>query len=446
MRISDMIAICWRNLTRRKLRTALTAFGVVIGVCSIIVMISIGIGLEASFTAQLESFGDLTMIEVNNYGGTKVLNDEAVQKMQAIPGVEIATPLYQSWEINLMMRTKNKRYQASPQLYGIYPEALEKMGYVIESGNTLKDGDKDYSVVIGSNFAYRFRDTKKKPGRGDRVDPYPDQNGVIKKPFLDPQKEKLQIVLHPSTEKAKEIVLDMHVAGMMKPDDSKWETKEYVFMDISEMKALVNKYNKENGKPKVTEWKYEQVKVKCTDLEQVAAVQAVIKDEMGFDCWSMESTRQSMQQTAQMIQMVLGGLAAISLFVAAIGIANTMVMSIIERTREIGIMKVIGAEVGNIRLMFLMESGMIGFLGGIVGVATSYGVSYLINTLSGGGGGGDSMLGGMFGMGGGTAISIIPPWLVGFALAFSILIGVIFGFLPANRAVKISALEAIKHD
>ncbi|MEG0541859.1 MAG: ABC transporter permease, partial [Angelakisella sp.] len=75
MRISDLMAICWRNLTRRKLRTALTAFGVVIGVCAILVMISIGIGLEQYFQTMLEGWGDLTMITINNYGGTSTLDD-----------------------------------------------------------------------------------------------------------------------------------------------------------------------------------------------------------------------------------------------------------------------------------------------------------------------------------------------------------------------------------
>lgn len=448
MRISDIVAICWRNLVRRKLRTALTAFGVVIGVCAILVMISIGIGLEQSFNAQMAQWGDLTMITVNDYSGKGTLDDAAVKQMHAITGVTMATPFWQVYDINPQIITKNKRFQANPQLYGVYPEALEAMGFELESGSYLKDGDKEYSMVIGSNFAYRFRDTKKKPGRGDRVDPYPDQNGNIKKPFVDPAKDKLILQLQPQKEGVKPIDLKLTIAGTLLKNDANWESSEGVFMDIAELKALTNKYRKANGLPKQDKIKYQEVRVKCDDLENVAAIQKQIED-MGYECYSMESSRKSMQDTARMIQMVLGGLAAISLFVAAIGIANTMVMSIIERTREIGIMKVIGAEVGNIRVMFLMESGMIGFIGGIVGVALSYGVSYLINTLAaGGGGGGDgggNFLTGMFGSMG-TQISIIPTWLVAFALVFSILIGVIFGFLPANRAVKISALEAIKHD
>ncbi|MEG1874544.1 MAG: ABC transporter permease [Angelakisella sp.] len=434
MRISDMIGICWRNLVRRKLRTALTAFGVVIGVCAILVMISIGIGLEQYYTEMMKSWGDLTIINVQGYNSKTKLDDAAIAKMQALEGVDIATPLYQNWNMSMQITAKKGRYQAWAQIIGVYPEAVEKLGFKLGSGSYLKEDDKGYSLVIGSEFGYRFRDTKRKPGRGDRVDPYPDKNGVIKKPFVDPTKDKMTLMLQPQKDGAKPIEIKLNVAGIMEKDDNNWESSNAVFIDINKGKVLQDKYNKASGLPKAEKLKYDEVRVKCLDMDMVAGVQEKIK-AMGFECWSMEDSRKSMQDSARMIQMVLGGLAGISLFVAAIGIANTMVMSIIERTREIGIMKVIGAEVGNIRVMFLMEAGMIGLLGGIVGVGLSYGVSAIINKLAVGGFGGQ----------GGT-MSVIPPWLVAFALFFSILVGVIFGFLPANRAVKISALEAIKHD
>lgn len=121
-------------------------------------------------------------------------------------------------------------------------------------------------------------------------------------------------------------------------------------------------------------------------------------------------------------------------------------MSIYERTREIGIMKVLGCVVSNIRSVFLMEAGLIGFGGGVIGVIFSYGISMIINMLGGDGLGG--MFGGYYygGDAGQTAISVIPVWLIGLALIFSTLIGLVSGFSPANRAVKISALEAIKHE
>ena len=120
-----------------------------------------------------------------------------------------------------------------------------------------------------------------------------------------------------------------------------------------------------------------------------------------------------------------------------------MVMSIYERTKEIGVMKVIGAELGSIRMMFLTESAMIGLIGGIVGVGISFLLSYLLNNV---GAVGELLAQIGLSFGGGGKVSIIPWWLVGVAMFFSLTVGVVFGFIPANRAVKISALEAIRHD
>ena len=438
MRISDILSICVRNLTRRKLRTFLTALGVVIGVGLIIIAISIGIGLTMTYEEQLASWGDLTVIDVYNWNSKVTLDDAAIAKIQALDGVEIATPFYQNWDLNMQLTAKNGRYRNTNVIYGVYPEALELLGYELKEGSYLKDGDRPYSLVVGENFAYRFYDTKKT--RNNRVDPYPDENGRIKDPFVDIMKDKLVLTL-PSNKYdgngkpiGKDIVLKPTGAGVMLKNDANWEATNYAFMDINEMKGLVEKYNRQNGiKTQGKKIAYENAKVKCVDVDAVAAVQEAIT-EMGFDNNSMNDSREYMQKQALAIQLVLGGLAGFSLLVAAIGIANTMIMSIYERTREIGVMKVIGAEVRDIRVMFLLEAGMIGLLGGILGVALSFGGSWAFNNFAAGA------------MGAGSKLSVIPLWLVLVALGFSILVGVVFGFLPANRAVKISALEAIKHD
>lgn len=439
MRISDILSICFRNLTRRKMRTFLTALGVVIGVCLIIIAVSIGIGLSITYDEQMASWGDLTVINVYNWNSQVTLDDTAVAKMQALEGVDIATPFYQNWEMNYQFKTKNGRYQCYPQFYGVYPEALEKLGYELKEGKYLTPNDKEYSIVVGENFAYRFRDTKKK--RNNMVDPYPDATGKIKDPYVDVMKDKLILSL-PSQRTdsngnpiGKDIEVKPTVAGVLLRNDANWEATNAAFMDINEMKALEQKYNKQNGIKKTSnKVNYEDVRVKCVDVDSVSAVQEAIK-EMGYECNSMNDGREMMQKQALMIQLVLGGLAGFSLLVAAIGIANTMIMSIYERTREIGVMKVIGAEVRDIRVMFLLEAGMIGLLGGIMGVGLSFAGSWAFNKFAAA-----AMLGE------GSKLSVIPVWLVGIALAFSVLVGIVFGFLPANRAVKISALEAIKHD
>ena len=144
---------------------------------------------------------------------------------------------------------------------------------------------------------------------------------------------------------------------------------------------------------------------------------------------------------------MLGGLGAISLFVAALGITNTMIMSISERTREIGIMKSLGCYVSDIRILFLSEAGAIGLFGGIIGCVISFIASIVINLVSlGGFQGFPSLVLAIVGGEGISRVSVIPPWLLLFAVVFCIVIGLGSGYYPANKAVQISALEAIKSE
>ena len=137
------------------------------------------------------------------------------------------------------------------------------------------------------------------------------------------------------------------------------------------------------------------------------------------------------------VQAVLGGIGAVSLFVAAIGITNTMMMSIYERTKEIGVMKVLGCDLRNIRSLFLMEAGFIGFIGGIIGLILSYSISAVINKLAAGAGESGMMISAS------SSISYIPIWLAGLSLVFAVMVGMVAGFFPALRAMKLSPLAAI---
>ena len=148
---------------------------------------------------------------------------------------------------------------------------------------------------------------------------------------------------------------------------------------------------------------------------------------------------ENVESQALIIQAVLGGIGGITLLVASIGIANTMVMAIYERTREIGVMKVIGATGGDVMKMFLMEAGLIGACGGLLGLVCSLGASKLINYLAG------DFMG--TGMGGETYnISVIPPYLMLFALIFAFCIGIVAGLYPARRASKLSPILAIRNE
>ena len=204
-----------------------------------------------------------------------------------------------------------------------------------------------------------------------------------------------------------------------------------------------------NGSQTNTTTGYNQVIVKCKDLDSVQEVMDQIKDLGEFNVYSPIEYITSAKKTNASIQILLGAIGGISLFIAAIGITNTMVMSIYERTKEIGIMKVIGARVADIKKLFLLEAILIGFLGGGIGVIFSHIVSFVINK------GGPFLMEklGMIGMSMGIAvgdemakISSIPFWLSISSLIFASLIGLMAGYFPAKRAVKIEALKAIKSE
>lgn len=488
MRIFDVISMCFRNLFRRKVRTLLTVMGVIIGTCAIIVTISLGVGMDAAQTKMIEGMMDLTMIEIYNYGGmredgTKAqkLDDSVLKDFAAQPHVVGVTPVFEVW--NNQIQLSSGKYVYQNNLVGVYLDQLDKFGYKTKEGLLPTKNDGKQALVFGEQAAYNFVDPKR-PNKW--VGPEPDENGKVQAPFVNPMEDKFTMRVVKADEENNgggEKYFSYGGGGVMisgetsntnsdTDDDTKKDkdapTKKYeykvkptgvlvgnfkdyntmgaIFMDIEfakELNAQYNKLNKIRTNPNQDNG-YNNVKVRVDDMNNVEAVDKYIKS-LGFETYSFETYRQPMKQQTMVIQIILGSLGGISLLVAALGIANTMIMSIYERTREIGVMKVLGCNLGNIRSIFLMEAGAIGVMGGVAGVGISYLASFIMNKVLAGG-----IMAGMFGGGMGDGapvqISIIPLWLVLLGMAFATFVGLASGFYPANRAVKISALEAIKHE
>lgn len=466
MKISDEISLSARNLLRRKGRTALTLVGVVIGTCMVVLMISLGIAQTKTNEEMLQSWGDLTQIQIYGYGMMQgsdgkplYLDDAAIANIKQIPHVAAATPYAQGYNLEgTITAGRNDRYTMDiSNLIGIDPTALEPMGFTLQSGswptNTpASEKATKLQVLVGASTGYNFEDSRKSynsPKRY-RYEGQTDANGKELPPFVDIDKDKMTLTIKTgegSTEKSRS--WELEIVGVLEPDGAKgYWTQSGIVLRIQDMKMLQKIYN-DMTKTKEESKSYDQVYVKVDDLSNVTDVETAIHD-LGFtNTYSMNQQREEMQKQVMNSQMIFGGIAAVSLLVAAINIINTMTMAIYERTREIGVMKVLGCELGNIRTMFLLESSTIGFIGGLIGLGISLIASFVLNNLSTLGQGLDlsGLMGGGYYMGGGGGtISIIPPWLMLAALVFATLVGLVAGILPANKAVKISALEAIRHE
>ncbi|WP_058304477.1 ABC transporter permease [Gorillibacterium timonense] len=443
----DLIRLATINFLRSKIRSFLTILGVVIGTASIVVMLSIGIGQNESFKQQVSQMGSLTTIDVypggnggmygNSTGGsTAKLDDRAIQTISTMKGVKVATPLVQT-----SAKLVAGKYIAWLNLIGIRPEALEKLGYQVSAGRLLTETDTD-SLLFGFGITNNFYN--------------PKARGYQQPPKIDLMTEKLQLTFdtmygenvgnseNPGQEEKQPAKLyKIKASGILA--ESRNERDWSVYMNLEHLNKLIRenaKVQKNQGMNNSTQQGYQRAIVQVTDMKYVEPVRDEIKT-LGFSTSALTDVLKGLQQQSKMMQTLLGSIGAISLLVAAIGIANTMIMSIYERTREIGIMKVLGCELKDIRRLFLLEAGFIGFLGGVMGVLFSIGASYLLNKFGGSLFG--SMGGGMYDPSGAPLkSSIIPTWLMGSAIVFATLVGLISGFYPARRAMKLSALEAIK--
>ena len=469
MKTKDLILMSLRNLNRRKLRTFLTVLGVVIGSISIIMMISLGFGMTDSTKKQLASAGSLTQIDIypaNRYGGmdeedgekkpktNKVgkLDDATVEQLKKIPHVDavLATEQFDA-------RINVKNLQGYATLVGVDPAEYAKFDIKLDSGRLLQEGDMN-KVVMGRDVLRWLSNPQR-----------PRMNGPSKDEERDPLTTKMFLTLDTggsydpegqSTEPNKpNVKYPIEAVGVFRDDD--YENNYYIVMPIEYLRKIKKDAKKlqsggnQNmyggymmGRREDKDNKYNNIKVKVDNVDNVQIVQEQI-EAMGLKPHSLNDVLVEINNSSKTQRLILGGIGAVSLLVAAIGISNTMVMSIYERTKEIGVMKVIGASVSDIKKMFLTESAFIGLLGGLVGIVLSYAISALLNYLGVKYGFAGNMSGGGFSPDFDPSqlkMSIIPVWLALASLVFSALIGIVSGYFPAKKATKLSALEAMRQN
>jgi ABC-type lipoprotein release transport system permease subunit len=442
MNLLDTFIMAFTNLTRRKMRTALTALGMAVGTISIVVMVSIGIGFQQSFEEQLKNFGSLNQVQIypgwdSGTGKQIELTDNLIQQIEAMEHVEAVLPV-----VNQGGNLKSGRNRGWAQLYGVDFALAETFGFMPTEGDLPqgRPGRNSIKVVLTADIGYDMEPPRRNWERYMWV-PYEERE-----PNVDLLEDKILFSFDWSAFESNAYygegqnrgkVYTLDVTGVLDNISSGANYWSAAFIDLTTMEALCKENKDYTGyDPKQSSVGYLLLMV--DHMDNVAAVVEDIRAQ-GLEGWGNGEWISQQQESVKMIQNVLGIIGAVAMLVAAIGIMNTMLMSIIERTREIGVIKVLGCRIANILQLFLFEAACIGLLGGALGLGLSYGLSYLINNLA------QLMQGNNIMWFAESYNSVIPPWLALAGVSFSALVALISGLYPAIRAMRLSALEAIRN-
>jgi len=451
MSFFDLVTTSLVNLYQRKGRTLLTILGVIIGTMSIVLMVALGEGSTQAFIDEISGSTDLTRIEVyqgyfgyaekggagggGNPSSQTALDDKTIAAFEALPNVKTVLPMAQ-----VPVYLESSRYVGELYLSAVPLEKLKELYSKKLAWGSVTSSGQDYNLYLGasvSQWSFYF----KQPGKS--LWEMPQASGI------DFEKEKFTVYLgsswyYTSDESGLDPNIqlpkgnDGRVAGLFSETGGELDYAGY--LDL----ALVQKFVKQNkafAEAAGITANYTTVYVYATDMNAVADTLATIK-EMGFQAYSPMEYIEQMQQESKRQQAQWGAVGAIALLVSAIGIVNTMMTSILERKREIGVLKVLGCSLGGISGMFLTEAAVIGMLGGAIGVLLSYGVAFL-TTVMPVSTEGESFFGSFFS---GNIRFLIRPVIAAAAVLGAALIGMLAGVYPSVRAMRMPALNALRDE
>jgi putative ABC transport system permease protein len=439
MSIRDLVGLVWLNLNRMRGRVTLTAMGVVIGTASIVVLVALAAGLQESTVTALSNFGSLTQITVRGSAGArfgpgpggggggvssdiKYLTPSVLEEFAEMEQVAAVTPYEQLTGSNSLTMG---RLDCRASIVGIEPEAMDALGLTVAEGTNTLGGN---NVIAGATASEECFDPQ-------RPDEEPDEEQLE---MLD---RTLFLEQTRTNDDGDEIsrTVRLKVTGVLEEIGSNDDSN--IYMSLDDVEDLIT-WAQGESTDRNTEG-YSQARVVVTDSSVATEVEETISDE-GFSAMSASSALESVNQTFAIIQAMFGGIGAIAVFVAALGIANTMIMTVLERTREIGLMKAVGATNGNVMSVFLAEAAAIGLLGGVGGVVAGIALAKLIGLIAA------SYVGTQAAEAGSTStvssLAVIPLWLPIFSIGFALLIGLGSGIYPAMRAVQLDPVTALKYE
>lgn len=423
MRRKRIVAMAWENMKQRRLRTFLTTLGVVIGITAIIALASLGEGFRLTVKERMQQGFEINVLTVMSGGiltGTgSEFTDDDIQNIKNITGVVAATPLIQKTGVKPYSADGNKNSTAWVMLavnftefWQIYPERL-----TFENGS-LPEHIQNNTIILGYNVQHpNENETFANPGENITVQITLRKDGV---PTLENHTFNVAGTLEKSG-----------AAGFINFDNT-------IFIPLETAKQL---YEVDTA---------DMIFVKIEDPEDSKRVASEI--EKSFQPRDVRvlvpsTFMQQVESVLNMLETFLISIASIALLVAGLGIMNIMTVSVMERTREIGILKAIGAKNRTILTMFLSEAALIGLIGGVAGVPVGYAIAHAMGVF-------------LFRFTPQPERSLItgtrpPPlsvtpilslqWTVG-AVVFGVLVSIIFGWYPARKAAKLNPVEALRYE
>src|SRR5271168_432895 len=468
MKVPDLTELALRNLRESLLRNSLTTIGISVGVASLVAMLSLGIGLQQLASRRLMKSGlfDTVVVtsrrDLRNFGReeerngpapaeSRILDEPTRQEIERLPNVLEAYP-----DIRFITEL---RYEDKPHLTmvaALPPSAKSNDAFEAVQGHFFSS-DQAPEAVIQKTFAEELLGKTPKSGI--------DETNVkeLAAPLLGKeltmryaQREAAPTVpMAPTSEPAsgdqslagaaysvisREQKLKIVGVADLDPESMRGPTRARLFLPLKLAESLHVMQPtdlREISRASTDEPVYSSVSVRVKSPSQIQTVEDTVK-KMGFNTFSILDASRSIQQFFKVLDVFLGIFGSLALAVAFIGIVNTLVMAILERRREIGIMKAIGASDGDVKRLFFAEAGAMGILGGIVGVALGWAIGQVINL--------------------GTNIYLksqsfppehfwsVPLWLVAFAVVFSFFVSLAAGLYPAGRAARLDPVQALRYE
>jgi len=396
MKTKDILKLSTRMFTARRGRTLLTIFGMGIGFGAIFFLVSLGYGLQDALLERITSANSLLALDVSASGSgsaPSTLDLKTVDSINKIDGVVKTAASY-----DFSGRIKYADVASDSQVAVADADFFELDGTKLEAGKRMENGKKE--VMVSSAFGKIFKKSSEELV-GQKV------SFSLFFPKAEGDKSNAQRTLEAA---------DFEIVGVTKSEDS--------FFYVSRGDVAVPQ-----------DISFSKLKVLCKSSGAMTSVKDAISSQ-GFAVSSLSETVAEVNKLFRVINIILGLFGIVTLAVSAIGMFNTMTVALLERTREIGIMRSIGASRMDIMMMFVIESTLMGLCGGVVGILLGYASGKTVNI-------GINAAAKYFG---GSAISffVFPIWFMGFILAFSIFIGFATGIGPAKRASSLDPLEALR--